>query len=781
MNAELCLEQFAVELDVAARKARDRMQTMKRRTLPTFADPVQHKKWLQEFLREMVGVIAEALGETSRPAGQRLYVWPGYDSILLDNARITFELSVGIRDKLETFGYHIGTAEPGVPRALQTGALFPQGRGTDRATVYYDATLAPLPEQDQGPGTFSTGGTHNWLALNPSVGSEPLLGFHVRTVEGAAESHDSFPTISLDRDQPLGWGDVIADVLNGACGDTPENFWPLPARFAGESSRNYADRRAEEYASAAHRSIRQRLYSLWLIGCFVGDPAAVLLNVRGSQWLQRLIDDLENVEPVRAARLHNLRELERVVANGGRELPLDDASFSSWSVVTIPYPIADSRSGEGDEPDELGSGMLLSNSEFPSFTYLMIRQWIAAYYLSLRQQESAVLRAEREAHKAALHAEREIRRQLSHAVGTELTYVSFLANSVEELVKEDQFVPRKDVLLAALRNARTEQPLTVTEFAGKHGHPKPIESALTNVALAATDIADRDERDAFLIEAALRKLPTAEAWKLVAALSENITSVIFENRALVRVDDPAVVGELRRPSRDEAGLHGTPIVSLLGRALVVALTVYFRKAFPPSNEQGEAVCLASATALFGHRKMDDEGRRKSARQCRDEWGTFLIRCYSDSRKRPTYAQVSAWIRDVFSNHSRLFFDIPDVDDNAVVSSAGGENAPIIVEAWLTEALMNVLKHTRPGPNGNAIVKVDWVRPRAELEVANSTTPEAAAVVESAVEAYSRGSSSVIEGHQGLAFLGYAAMHLFEGKQLTAAFDRATQMLRLVVA
>ena len=408
METDTRLEQLVVDLDIAAQRARRRVQDGDRRLLQTFIDPVQHRRWLQTLLREMAWVLDQTARRAGPRTGQRLYVWPGYDSILLDGTRVTFELGLDARKKLEMFGYPVGQSDDGATRHLPTGALFPtSAESIDRATLYFDAALGGLAERAADiETTFSVGGTHNWLALNPNVGGDPLLGFRVQTTGELNTSHQSFPTIRLDINNPLEWGEYLATKLNTECGDAEDSFWPLPARLRGEGIGAYRERLRFEHAARDHRSIRERLYSLWLIGCFLSNPAEILLERRGAAWLKRLIGDLEDLEPERASRLAGLHALEISIAEGA-DMPMDRAYFTSWSVVTIPYPIADTRSGDnGDEPDELGSGMLLANFDLPPLYSLAIRQWMASYYLSLRQQESAVIRAEREAHKAALYADR---------------------------------------------------------------------------------------------------------------------------------------------------------------------------------------------------------------------------------------------------------------------------------------------------------------------------------------------------------------------------------------
>lgn len=787
MDIEQHLEQLAVDLDLAARQARERMQKSDHLNLSTFGAQIEHRKWLNTLLREMVFVIDHTARSNGARPEQRLYVWPGYDSILLDGVRVTFEVDRDVRHLLSTFGYDGGMVNDESGRAMQTGVIFPPSEnGIDRTTLYFDAALAGLGSSMQDPeNTFSVGGTHNWLASNPTVGPHPLIGFEVRTSGRSTTGHRAFPTIVVDPAQPLDWGESLAETINGMSGESPRSFWPLPIRRFGEPLAAYQDRLEIEHGSEHHRSIRHRLYSLWLIGCFAEDPGALLLDGRGPRWLQRLIEDLDEVEPERASRIRGLAELERNVASGAT-LTLDPSRFTTWGVLTLPYPVADSRSCEdGIEADDLGSGMLLSNFDLPGWYYFTIRQWIASYYLSLRQQESSVLRAEREAHKAALHAERELRRQLSHAVGTELTYVAYLASISGESIAAQLFEPRKGILQAAVTFRRQAAIGSATDdesaFGDKKGIPTPLETALVDIILK-TSGDDQLSRDVAIIEAALAAVPAEEGRSTIAALATEVSRVTSENRALVRVDDPTVVAEIQRTRGKPSDANAMLLVDLLGRAVTVALTVYFRKAFPPHNERPEEVCLLSADALFGGAELDEVRRREVAQECAIHWRDFLATSYRKNKGQgPSYQTVKSWLQTNLPGRSQLRFALPASSDAARLAPGGGDYAPLVIEAWLTEALLNSLKHSRPAKSSSeALLRVDWLTADAHLSVSNTTTSDRAEEVNAAVAAAAAGGSTIKEGHQGLAFLAYAARHLFPGKQLHSQVDAKNSMLHLFV-
>ncbi|HYK03646.1 MAG TPA: hypothetical protein VE974_17950 [Thermoanaerobaculia bacterium] len=777
MEVELHLEQLAVDLDRAARHARERVQKAGRHGASTFADESQHRRWLHALLNEMSSVVDRTARGNGAGNPRRLHVWPGYDSVRLGGSRVTFEVDRSVRETLADYGYETGLSDEGDQRAMQTGVGFPRAeKQTDRATLYFDAALAALPHDEHADTTFSVGGTHNWLALSPTLGNDPLLGFEVRTEPSSAARHHSFPTIELDPSRPLEWGNAVAAAVRSVCGETPQSFWPLPARRGGEPQAAYSERLEKEFVLPAHRDIRNRLYSLWLIGCFVPDPARVLLEGRGATWLDGLIEALRDVEPQRARRVEGLRELELNAANGA-ELPLARTHYTTWGVMTIPYPVADTRSGDdGEESDDLGSGMLLANFDVPYWYYFAIRQWIASYYLSLRQHESSFLMAERESHKAALYAEKELRRQLSHAVGTELTYVEFLASVAAKSIAEEHFNPRPGVVVAGVEHA----DVPADEFHRGFGDPSPMEQALANI-IRRMEGPEGVRRDVSLAVASLAAVPADEGRKVISGLAHEVARVALENRALVRVDDAAVVAEFERDGEATNDVNAVPLVELLGRALLVSLTVYFRKAFPEFQEASEAVCLHSAEALFGDAEASVTLRRAIGQTCAKEWRAFVAGSYQTTGFAPPYPLVRSWVAAELARHSRLELQLPDPGDTARLKPGGGEFAPLVTQAWLTEALLNALKHSRPVEHPfHAAIRVDWLCPDAVLMVANTATPAKAQEVSKCVEAAARGASSIKDGHQGLAFLGYAAKNLFIDRRLYSDLQPETHMLRLRV-
>jgi hypothetical protein len=770
MELEQHLEQLIVDLDVAARTARNKVRDVSVRPVSTAADRVNHEKWLRDLLGHMSGVVDQTARGNGTAKERRLDLWPGYDSVLLSGSRITFEVDAGVRDMLSSVGYANSDS-----RAIQTGVSFPPlGNRTDRATLYFDAALAATPQRV--PGDFSVGGTHNWLALGPNAGADPLIGFQVRTEKSVVASQRAFPAIDLDPARPLEWGDALAAAIAGICGDSAHSFWPLPAIRQGESRADYVLRLEREHASARHRKIRQNLYSLWLIGCFVPEPASILLEGKGRAWLNKLMADLKECDPERASRIEQLRSLEENVAFGGSS-PFANVHFTTWGVVTIPYPIACTKSGEnGAELDDLGSGMLLSNFDVPHWYYFVIRQWIASYYLSLRQHENSVLMAEREAHKAAMYAEQQLRRQLSHAVGTELTYIEFLASIAADSIKKEHFTPRPSVLTAGV----TARSLADVSFAEEHGNPEPLEATLVDL-IRNTKGHGQLERDVTMIEGALAAVPSERGRKVIAALANEVARVARENRALVRVDDAAVVANLERSDEPSRDLNAFRLVDLLNRALLVAFTVYFRKAFPPTLEGSEQVCVVSAQTLFGRSDESEAARRERGRDCAIAWREFIADAYGAEGHAPPYHVVQSWLYRELKARSRLRLQLPEPSDLGRVKPGCGEYAPLVIEAWLTEALLNALKHSRPSSlDSESIIKIDWVTGNAILEVGNTTTPENAAEVRRAVDSASRGGSSIKQGHQGLAFLGYAAKHLFTGSALHTDAAIGSDMLRLSI-
>src|SRR5947209_1717371 len=117
MEIELHLEQLAVDLDIAARDARARMQKSERRTLSTFDGQTEHRKWLNALLREMASVVDRTIVSSNGTSeNRRLYVWPGYDSVLLDGGRVTFEVDQDIQRTLGLFGYDSGLMPDGKER-----------------------------------------------------------------------------------------------------------------------------------------------------------------------------------------------------------------------------------------------------------------------------------------------------------------------------------------------------------------------------------------------------------------------------------------------------------------------------------------------------------------------------------------------------------------------------------------------------------------------------------------------------------------------------------------
>jgi hypothetical protein len=773
MELEQSLEQLIVDLDFAARQARDRVRDVNLRPVANAADEAEHQTWLRALLSEMSCVIDRTSRGNGAAKERRLDLWPGYDSVLLDGRRITFEVGPTVRELLSDFGYANGE-----DRTIQTGLSFPAlGNRTDRATLYFDAALAGTSGRSAEQSTFSVGSTHNWLALGPNAGTDPLIGFQVRTEKAAVASQRAFPSIDLDPARPLEWGDALAAAIADLCGDEPHSFWPLPVRRKGESRSEYAARLELEHRSPEHRQIRQDLYSLWLIGCFVSDPASILLEGKGRGWLTKLTGKLKSCDPERASRLEQLRSLERNMA--GSESSLTRVHFTTWGVVTIPYPIACTKNGDdGQEIDDLGSGMLLSNFDVPHWYYFVIRQWIASYYLSLRQHENSVLMAEREAHRAAIYAERQLRRQLSHAVGTELTYIEFLASVAGEDIAEKHFTPRAPVLLSGVEGMRRKFDLNFIE---QHGRPTPLETALIGV-IRETHGPDQLLRDVGLIEKALAAVPSEKGRKVIGALAGEVARVARENRALVRVDDVTVVAKLERSRARVNDENAVPLIELLNRALIVSLTVYFRKAFPPSQEGSEGVCIVSAEALFGDAGDSEEERRSKGYACAVAWREFVADAYRTKGQAPAYDVVQAWICDALKTWSRLQLELPSPDDATRLKPGCGEHAPLVIEAWLMEALLNALKHSRPiGDQSRSVIRVDWLHDDAILEISNTTTPESAAEVRLAVDAAWRGGSTVKRGHQGLAFLGYAAKHLFEGATLHSEFIPDKDKMRLFVA
>lgn len=777
MDVQATLENLAVDFDVAARASRDRMLRSDRSALATFSDAAKHVQVLRTYLHEMADVVHRTATQ-DRGGNGRMYIWPGYDSILLENTRITFEMSTDARRELDRFNYTMASNDSNEARTVQTGALYPPGTGIDRATLYYDAALAPLDRVAEET-TFTVGGTHNWLAMNPAVGEFPLLGF--RTVFGEPQPFvpTVFPTFVLNRDEPLTWGDRLADALNSACGDSPQSFWPMPVQRRGESVADHRARLETEFASKENRDIRQRLYSLWLIGCFEKDVARVLLDRAGRRWLERLIRDVEFVEPERAARLTALRDLETALADGAI-FQFEPAVFESLTVMTVPFPIADTRAGTGgDQVDDLGSGMILSDFVLSTPYCILLRQWIAAFYLSLRQQETSVMRAEREAHRKALEAEHELRRQLSHAVGTDLTYVAFLAIEAAAMLSKEQFEPRSALIAARVRNALSEAPLDDTAFGNLYGVPDQVERALADV-IGSLPNDSVPERDAELICQSLTVLPAAESRLSIGALADEVRRIANANRALVRVDEATVYARLLRDREQLRSADTIRMVDILRRALVVALTVYFERAYPRFGEAGERVFNQSALRLFGHATDSDEARANVGRDVAHEWRALVATQYRRSGKPPAYEALRRFLSGPLRANAALAFDIAEPGDDAIVARECGENGALVLEAWLTEALLNAMKHCHPPHGADARIRVQWVCGATILSIANTTTEERAAIVMAAADADSRRESMAVKGHQGLPFLLYAARNLFEDRQLYSSYDPATSLLEMAI-
>jgi len=764
MEVELHLGQLAVDLDRAARHARERIQKANQQASLSLADEVEHRRWLNTVLQEMVAVLDRTTRGDDASNERRLYVWPGYDSVRLGGTRIGFEVEPQIAADLVSCGYDAGLSDKGVPRKLPSGASFPPALDcVDRATLYYDAALGPLSHSDAKRGTFSTGGTHNWLALSPAIADDPMIGFEVRVDGEHKEGHHSFLTISLDPANPLGWGDALAEEIRRNCEETPTMFWPLPTRLKGESQESHRARLAIEYRSVRNREIRQRLYSLWMIGCFCDRANEILLSEQCAVWLDGLIAALDELEPERARRLRALRAVEQRIRDGER-VPLENTHYSSWGVVTIPYPIADTRSSDtGDESDDLGSGMLLSNFTIPHWYYYAIRQWIASYYLSLRQHENSFLAAERKSHEAALDAERLLRRQLSHAIGTELTFVEFLVGEAEKSFAADLFEPRAGMVRKALASEGQT---------GKYvGIPKPFEIELAKLL---TNFNDQIDHNIALMQAALAALPSDKVRHFIHGMSEEVRRINLENRALVRVDDAGVLAEFERNNAPTGDDNAIRLVELLRRALLVAVTVYFRKAYPGSGDQGEAICLESARSLFSSETM--------ARDCAIAWRKMIAASYRETGTSPTYEVLRQWLTAYLSTQSQISFELPQVDDMVRIRPGCGEFAPMVVQAWLTEALLNALKHARvPTDQGRACMAVEWLSGDAVLAVSNTTSTSSGQQVVAGIEATTNGMRTIKEGHQGLAFLAYAAKHLFDDARLHGQLDEARQVLKLYVA
>jgi len=776
MEIERQLEKLTIDLDVAAREARSRIGKGERRNLSTFAGDSQHLRRLRELLTEMAVVIDRTLRGSVLAAKDRLVnVWTGYDSVLVKE-RVTAEIAYETRQRLSMLGYDGGRSADENNGVMQTGMIFPSSEGrVDRSALYFDAALAPVaPSRHDDDNTFTVGGTHNWLALGPAVRTGPLVGFEVRTTEGPAERHQSFPVITLDPARPLEWGECIAREIASFCDDSEQGFWPLPVRRSKESRHAYAERLAVEHCIEDHNSIRYRLYSLWLMGCFVSDPIAILNDGRGKRWVEQLLRELEDLEPQRAERIRGLLQLERNLTTDSG-FTLSPACFSKWGVLTIPYPIADSRVGDGeDESDELGSAMFLTDTDASPWYYFAIRQWIASYYLSLRQQESSVIRAESEAHKAALDAERQLRRQLSHAIGTELTYVDFLATGAKESIAAEHFSLTTARVAAGV--ARQGAGLDSTEFILARGVVTPLERQLIDIVLKP-DGDNQLSRDVSLIARALAAVPSQAGRNFIGALFEEVERLTVENRALVRVDDPSVLATFEVSDKPRSGEDPPRLVKLLTHALIVALTVYFRKAFPPDGGKGEEVCGESAGALFYGDSAIEVNER--GQQCAVAWRNFLAESYRLTGQTPEYARVRQWLLDHVQAQSRIRFDLPPIDDRFALAHGCGEYAPLVVQAWLTEALLNSFKHMRPSPvSGLGAIVVKWHDGDTALEVSNATTSDRASEAVDLVNAAARGERSMKDGHQGIAFLSYAAMHLFPGKKLRA--EAGIDALRLQV-
>jgi len=775
MDIERQLEQLTVDLDVAAREARSRIGNTGH---APFSDEGQPLPRLRDLLTEMARVIDRTL-RAGAPAGmgRRLNVWTGYDSILVDG-RVTAEIGADAQQHLSSLHYPLNHSNEEKGRAIQTGMIFPPSeRRIDRSALYFDAALGSVTTRSDDDNTFSVGGTHNWLALGPNVACGPLVGFEVRTTEAPGTGHESFPVIALDPSRPLEWGASIAREIDRFCGNTEERFWPLPVRRLEETRQAYASRLAAEYGDDEHNKIRHRLYSLWLIGCFLEDPMSVLGDGRGKRWLDQLVRELEDIEPERAQRIRSLVEIERK-AVGASSSSLDSARFTRWGVLTIPYPIADSRATEGEhESDELGSAMLLSDQDIPPWYYFAIRQWIASYYLSLRQQENSVLRAEREAHRAALDAERQLRRQLSHAIGTELTYVNFLAAAATAAISTDNFNLVERRVAAAARCDPAEWDSR--QFIADYGALRPVERQLVDVILG-TSREDWLSHDVSLIARALTAVPSEAARNHIAALFAEVERITIENRALVRVDDPSVVAKFELALAHETRTEESPrLTDLLAHALVVALTVYLRKAFPADGGGSEKVCGESAEALF---LGDDvtEVRTRGATSA-SAWRQFIAESHRLTGKMPAYADTRQWLLTKLEEQTRLRFDLPLIHDCVSLARGCGEYAPLVVQAWLTEALLNALKHTRPSPiSQQAKISVRWQADNVSLEVSNTTTPERVTEAADLVNAALRGERLAKDGHQGVEFLSYAAKHLFPEQALHAFADAANDTLVLQV-
>jgi hypothetical protein len=293
---------------------------------------------------------------------------------------------------------------------------------------------------------------------------------------------------------------------------------------------------------------------------------------------------------------------------------------------------------------------------------------------------------------------------------------------------------------------------------------------------------ERIQHDVSLIESTLAAVPSEVGRKLMDVLAQEVGRVNIENRALVRVDDEGVVAVFERSGLPTRDANAAPLVQILGRAIVVALTVYFRKGFPPALEGGEAVCLQSAEALFGDESHSLPDRRGIARECAIDWRRFVGQSYRSEGRAPSYVPIRTWLTEKLRTVARIDFDLPDPNDLTRIQPGCGEYAPLVVQAWLTEALLNALKHSRPPSNRTrAVIAVNWAENEVKLAVSNTAPLANGEQVALGVEAAAQGARTVKDGHQGLAFLGYAARHLFSGCRLHSDLDRATQTLRLYVA
>ncbi len=492
------------------------------------ADDFQ-KKYLG-VIREILRIVGKAIFELTKdenPSAKDIdfYFWPGYDSYLDREIKRRVLITPENDDKEEC-----GIGFDGNGNCYD---FAPTKIGFDH---FLDTNKSFLVKGKY----YTPGSTHDWLSqernpvLKPDKGENiPLKILEVQLAKDYAtrvNPDTGKVTLKLKEDDSEKWGKTIASILNGDVYFTSnlmnyvvncEKRWPLVM---------------EETWDKDVIVIREKLYSAWLVSCF-------LPNWKELGWL----NDFKEVES--ALSKLNARQYDLIEKKTNRPESVYSASYyNHWYSILLSRNASLSEDIIGIHRNELGSIMLLTTYPINGALLYLIKYWIESIYLKLRSIEDQYYIKKKErsettskwAHALKTRIEflkplvKEVKKAKDEA-GTLKNYIEILDLKIHELANLASAVheiTKENYNFAAIQ--KELKNYNYSENSSGHNHinlllQESIKTALCRVVTDSIYIDYRSAREKIIAEEYLTREESAQT---VHAGGKNLPNVFLEKSDL---------------------------------------------------------------------------------------------------------------------------------------------------------------------------------------------------------------------------------------------------------